>query len=421
MELRPGYKQTEAGVIPDEWEARCLVNLVVEIGDGIHSTPEYVRLSEFYFINGNNLIDGKIAISDNTMCVSEAEYLKLRKKLNDKTILLSINGTIGNLAFFNGEKVVLGKSAAYINVASGISKEYIFYSLRSAGTLKYFENELTGTTIRNLSLASLRNTPVPIPNFEEEQRAIATALSDIDALIAGLDQLIAKKRDIKQAAMQQLLTGKLRLSGFSGGWERKTFGDLFQILNTANNPRADLSDFGDIGYIHYGDIHTSSSAFFNFEKIKFSMIAKERVAGFSFVENGDVVMADASEDYAGIGKSVEIQNIGCKKIVAGLHTFLLRGNKDMLADGFKGYLQFMPDVKAALVRFATGISVYGVSKNNVRSIEIRLPAVEEQRAISNVLSDMDAEIAALEQKRDKTRALKQGMMQELLTGRIRLI
>jgi len=118
---------------------------------------------------------------------------------------------------------------------------------------------------------------------------------------------------------------------------------------------------------------------------------------------------------------VEIQNARSRKIVAGLHTFLLRGNKELLADGFKGYLQFITSVKAALIRFATGISVYGVSKGNVRSIEVPLPRLEEQTAIADVLSDMDAEIAALEARRDKTRALKQGMMQELLTGRIRLV
>jgi type I restriction enzyme S subunit len=192
-------------------------------------------------------------------------------------------------------------------------------------------------------------------------------------------------------------------------------------LNTANNPRADLSEFGEVGYIHYGDIHTMDSPFLNCEQTSLPLIAKERVAGIPYVSDGDLVMADASEDYAGIGKCVEVQNVQGQEIVAGLHTFLLRSNRQLLADGFKGYLQFIPSVKDALIRLATGISVYGVSKNNVRSIEVVLPKPDEQAAIAAVLSDMDAEIAALEQRRDKTRALKQGMMQELLTGRTRLV
>ncbi len=123
----------------------------------------------------------------------------------------------------------------------------------------------------------------------------------------------------------------------------------------------------------------------------------------------------------GIDKSFEVSDIGEDTIIAGLHTFLVRGNKELLADGFKGYLQFMPTVRAQLIRLATGISVYGVTKNNVRSIEVVLPNVDEQLAIAAVLADMDAEIAALEKRRDNARDLKQGMMQQLLTGKVRLI
>ena len=132
-------------------------------------------------------------------------------------------------------------------------------------------------------------------------------------------------------------------------------------------------------------------------------------------------MVDASEDYEGIGKSVEVRNAAGRSVVAGLHTLLLRGNKDELADGFKGFLQFIPAVKKALIKVATGISVYGVSINNVKNIEVHLPHVKEQIAIANVISDMDDEISVLERRRDKTKAIKQGMMQGLLTGRVRLV
>jgi len=149
MELKPGYKQTEVGIIPDDWQVRPLFSLSTEIGDGIHSTPNYVKSSEFYFINGNNLVDDCISITDSTMCVSEWEYKTLRKYLTDRTLLLSINGTIGNLALYKGEQVVLGKSAAYINLAQGVPRTFISYCLKSRATSLFFENELTGTTIRN--------------------------------------------------------------------------------------------------------------------------------------------------------------------------------------------------------------------------------------------------------------------------------
>lgn len=221
--------------------------------------------------------------------------------------------------------------------------------------------------------------------------------------------------------MQQLLTGKTRLPGFSRAWEMKKFGEIFQFLNTANNSRSDLSENGEIKYIHYGDIHMKWRSFLDCSSNELPLIEKYKVGNVPFLEDGDLVMADASEDYEGIGISVEVKNATGRKVVAGLHTFLLRGDKEVLADGFKGYLQYIPIVKDSLRKAATGISVYGISKNNVKNISICLPEITEQHAISTVLSAMDAEIAALEQKRDKTRALKQGMMQELLTGKTRLI
>jgi type I restriction enzyme S subunit len=137
--------------------------------------------------------------------------------------------------------------------------------------------------------------------------------------------------------------------------------------------------------------------------------------------NGDLVMVDASEDTAAIGKAVEIRGLDDRKAVAGLHTILLRSRPGFLADGFKGYLQFFPTVRSSLVRLATGVSVYGVSKPNVMSIEVVIPRPGEQSAIAGILSDMDAETKSLEAKLSKARQIKQGMMQELLTGRIRLV
>ena len=302
-----------------------------------------------------------------------------------------------------------------------ITREYLFNVLKQDSLFRLIESlsrRSSGQT--GVEMPALKKFSLPLPSLRE-QHAIATALSDVDALISAQEKLIAKKRNLKQAAMQQLLTGKQRLPGFRGEWEVKRLGDIFQALSTANNPRADLSEFGDVGYVHYGDIHTHSSAFLDCGLTTLPLISRERVTGIPLVQDGDLVMADASEDYKGIGKCVEVQNIQGRNIVAGLHTFLLRGDKGLLADGYKGYLQFIPTVKAALIRMATGISVYGVSKSNVKKIEVLLPRPEEQTAIATVLSDMDAEIATLEQKRGKTRLLKQGMMQELLTGRVRLI
>ena len=133
------------------------------------------------------------------------------------------------------------------------------------------------------------------------------------------------------------------------------------------------------------------------------------------------MIVDASEDLKGVGKAVEVQGVSGGPIVAGLHTILCRGSSDHWAMGYKTYLQFIQAFKSALAQIATGISVYGISKKQVADIEVPLPPRQEQTAIVTVLSDMDAEIDALERRLGKTLAIKQGMMQNLLTGRIRLV
>jgi type I restriction enzyme S subunit len=115
------------GDVPEHWEVRRIQDLAYKIGDGLHGTPNYIDSSDFYFINGNNLIDGKIFIFESTKCISEDEFLKYTKKIGKNSILLSVNGTIGNLAFYNNESVVLGKSAAYIDLKNNINKQYVYY------------------------------------------------------------------------------------------------------------------------------------------------------------------------------------------------------------------------------------------------------------------------------------------------------
>jgi type I restriction enzyme S subunit len=262
---------------------------------------------------------------------------------------------------------------------------------------------------------------MPLPPTEAEQCAIATALSDVDALLDGLDQLIAKKRDLKQAAMQQLLTGQTRLSGFHGEWGMKLLGDHVKFLRNGVNSRAELSEDGPVKYLHYGDIHTSTQLRLDPRKTPMPSLPADRAQTVDRLRDGDLVLVDASEDLNGVGKSVEVSGVADTEIVAGLHTIAARFDKSVLADGFKAYLQFFPEFREQLRRLAAGTKVYATNRAHVASVELRLPSAEEQTAIAAVLSDMDAELAALEQRRDKTRALKQAMMQELLTGRTRLV
>jgi type I restriction enzyme S subunit len=283
---------------------------------------------------------------------------------------------------------------------------------------KYAESVSVRSGIPKINRVELADFVVALPPLPE-QRAIATASSDVDALLGGLDRLIAKKRDLKHAVMQQLLSGQTRLPGFHAEWEVKRLGDYATFLRNGVNSRAELLAEGRVKYLHYGDVHGCKDVYLSPDPLP--CLPGAKAASLDRLRDGDLVIADASEDVVGVSKSVEMRGLGISEVVSGLHTIAARFDKNVLADGFKGLLQFCPPFATHLRRLAAGTKVYATNRAHVASVEMRLPTVAEQTAIAAVLSDMDAEESALEARRDKTRDLKQAMMQVLLTGKIRLV
>ncbi|PLX20790.1 restriction endonuclease subunit S [Candidatus Parcubacteria bacterium] len=204
------YKESELGMIPEEWEIVSLGEISTKISDGIHATPVYSDSSNFYFINGNNLENGKIIITEKTNCVDEEEYKKYKLELTENTILLSINGTIGNIAFYKNEKVVLGKSAAYIICKNNIDIYFLSFLLSSHAVLQSFELNLTGSTIKNLSIRAIRETKIIYPSMPE-QKQIAKILTTQDKKIETEETNLAKLKELKKGVMNDLLSGKVRV------------------------------------------------------------------------------------------------------------------------------------------------------------------------------------------------------------------
>jgi type I restriction enzyme S subunit len=305
-------------------------------------------------------------------------------------------------------------------IKSVLDPLYAGYGLRVPAVRSQIITKGQGAVRANVGQESLQGVLAPIPP-SNEQRAIATALSDADALIESLDRLIAKKRAIKQAAMKQLLTGETRLPGFHEESEIKRLGDHTIFLNTGTNSRSELNPDGSVVYLHYGDIHGHSSAHVDPMTERLPRIARDKVQRLTRLEKGDLVFVDASEDLEGVGKSVEVGRVPDGGMVAGLHTIAARFDKAVVADGFKGYLQFIPAVTKRLQQLAAGTKVLAMNRGHIAEVEVALPNTEEQMALAGVLSDMDAEIEVLERRREKSRRIKQGMMQELLTGRTRLV
>ena len=255
-------------------------------------------------------------------------------------------------------------------------------------------NYVTQTSIAHLPREKFLEVPMAVPPLPE-QRAIAAALSDVDALLAKLDQLIAKKRDLKQAAMQQLLTGQTRLPGFSGEWEGKRLGEIFDVFaggdfdpSRSSNVRDErhnfpiysnsVTDSGLYGFCTYGAYLADSIT-----------VTARGTLGVTTFRN---------HPYTAIGRVLVLQS-------------KLEVDGRFFAEFINNRIKFIVE--------STGVPQ--LTAPQIFKYELQVPSAAEQTAIATVLSDMDAEIAALESRRDKTRALKQGMMQELLTGRIRLV
>jgi type I restriction enzyme S subunit len=185
----------------NEWKEVKLEEVVDILGDGLHGTPKYDDKGEYFFINGNNL-NGKIEINDKTKKVNKNEYEKYKKELNDRTVFVSINGTLGKVALYNGEKVMLGKSACYFNVKKNTDKQFIKYIMLSNIFKGYIQNYATGTTIKNIGLKQMREFPFKIPPLPT-QKKIAEILSSLDDKIELNNQMNKTLEEMAQAIFKQ--------------------------------------------------------------------------------------------------------------------------------------------------------------------------------------------------------------------------
>ena len=428
MEVRPGYKQTEMGVIPEEWDVRTLGSLTSLLTNGYvgTATSAYVESDDgILYIQGYNVLENGFDFHG-IKRVSKSFHARNQKSCLQPGDLLTIQtGDIGvttvvppGLAGANCHALVISR----LKMRESEPGFYCQYFNSERGRVAFKEIE-TGSTMKHLNCGDMKRLFLPFPPVEE-QRAIAAALSDADALLAALDRLIAKKRDFKQAAMQQFLTGQTRLPGFHGEWEVKRLGDLFRFSGGYSASRDQLSANGHC-YLHYGDIHGSSKTTVDtnsdFQDIPKLDIALNRVPRDSLLEDGDVVFVDASEDDEGTSKHVVVVNKEHRPFISGLHTIVAKAKTSELAHEYRRYCFQTTAIRQQFLFYAVGTKVSGISKTNIAKLTMPVPFAPEQTAIAAVLSDMDAELSVLEARRDKTRALKQGMMQELLTGKTRLV
>ena len=356
-------------------------------------------------INRANLITTSEKIS--------TSYKRTILKAND--LVMPLRGKVGDVSIIDRDLVGcnLTRGVALIAIRPEWSAHFCKQAISSNGSRSRLEQSMNGSALREIPIATLRSFNLPLPPTLAEQEAIAEALSDADALIESLEQLLTKKRQIKKGAMQELLTGKRRLPGFSGEWKVKRLGKLGGFLKGRGVTR-DESVSGSLACIRYGELYTRHN---NHIETFYSWISRDVATTATRLEQGDILFAGSGETKDEIGKCAAF--VDDKETYAGGDIVILRNKRaDPL---FLGYYLNTEPINRQKASKGQGDAIVHIGAEALADIQCTLPNLPEQRVIARLLSDMDAEIAALEAKLSKARQLKQGMMQELLTGRIRLL
>jgi len=416
MEVKTGYKQTEVGVIPEDWVVQPL-GKIGKFKNGINKAKEefghgfpFVNLTDVFGIptidlTSNLGLINSTRIERDLYSLHQGDVLFVRSSVKPEGVGLTtiIQNDLPDTVF-SGFLIRFRESGTFL-------LEYKKNCFNQDNFRKRLIASSTVSANTNINQDALKGLFFGYPQNITEQRAIATALFDADARIFSLDKVIAKKRDLKQAAMQELLTGRKRLPRFSEEWDLNHLGEVL-IRVTNGSVYKPTNSFG----LPITRIETISDGTISFDRVGYAEPTPE-LQKYK-LERGDILFSHINSlDH--IGK-VAIFN-GESELYHGMNLLLLRAGQSIIPEFLFYWLGSHQGRKRSRSLANQAVSQASINTNELKGIELRLPPIIEQRAIATVLSDMDAELAALEQQRDKTKAIKHGMMQELLTGRIRLV
>jgi type I restriction enzyme S subunit len=432
MELmtKQGYKQTEVGLIPEDWETKS----ISEISNPVRGGSPRPAGSPKYF-NGDfipwltvasltNIPNSQIFVNETKSFLTEAGS-HLSRKLEKGTLIIANSGATLGVAKLLGIRCCANDGVAALqDINKNIYPIYLVYYINTI-TKRLREDIATGNGQPNLNTELIGNIKIPLPPTLTEQKAIATALSDVDALISSLEQGITKKKAIKQGVMQELLTpphkGGKRLPGFSEEWNEIRLGDLIHDFQNGYAFSAiGYEDFG-IRIITMAQIGLQGQFQFNESKGNYWDVSQLKPLKDFVLKKGDLIMSmtDVTPQKNLIGRMTIIEEKG--PFFLNQRVGHLRVNKEKANTVILKHLSNMRSWRT----YSKGIASLGVQANigttDIKNGTFNLPQIEEQNAIAQILSDMDAEITQLETKKEKYQAIKQGMMQELLTGKTRLV
>ena len=419
MEIREGYKKTDVGIIPKDWTVLNLASLATQIGDIDHKMPDSVSTGVPYIMTGdfvgNNDMDFK-----NSKRISIEDYNKLSLKIKPQKgdIIFARYASVGATRFVTtDQKFLVSYSCAIIKPKNIYNGAFIYYYFSSNAAKQEIDGLINNGTQKNIGIETLKNFKVILPPAIEQQ-AIVSTLSDVDGLIASLTKLIDKKKNIKQGAMQQLLTGKKRLDGFSGDWVEVKLGDIGEINGAGVDKKSNEYEIP-VRLVNYLDVYRHDYIYS--KMLHHCVTAPQKQLNRCEVKKGDIFFTPTSEVSNDIGASaVAMEDI--PNAVYSYHVVRLRVNEDWNLT-FRTHIFKTRHFLEQAETYCEGCGTrYVISQKRFREFTVKTPpTLAEQTAIATVLSDMGNEIEALEQKLNKYKDIKQGMMQQLLTGRVRLM
>ena len=417
--VKEGYKQTEIGEIPKDWDVKS-VNEIAEVKGG-KRLPQgqslLINPTTYPYIRVSDMENGKINTSNIMFVPEEIGPLIKNYRISSKDIFISVAGTLGLIGVIPNEYdgANLTENADKITNIK-CNQKFLMYSLLSIRIQNEIESQKTLGAQPKLALGRIEKLLIPVPRKMPEQRAIAEALSDVDELIAGLEKLIAKKRAVKTAAMQQLLTGKTRLPGFSGEWVPLNFGKHVSLKARIGWQGLTTSEYLEKGSYYLvtgtdfkaGKIHWSTCSFV--DKYRF-----DQDTNIQLKKDDVLITKDGT-----IGKVAYIDNLP-DPATLNSGVFVIRPVNQNYNSLFLYYILSSNIFSEFLSKLSAGSTISHLYQKDFINFSFMAPSTEEQEQIGIVLAKIDDEISALETRLDKTRAIKQGMMQELLTGRTRLL
>ena len=406
IEIPKGYKQTELGVIPDDWEVK-------ELGDISKIIMGQSPKSVYYNKKGIGLplVQGNADI-ENRRTIIRNFTSNITKKCNKGSIIMTVRAPVGEIAKSNFD-CCIGRGVCSLEYKN----EYLYHKLLLLEN--HWEKLSRGSTFDSVNSKEVKEILLSIPSDPKEQEAIANVLSNTDELIQALEKLIEKKKKIKEGIMQQLLTGKKRLEGFNDEWEEKKLGDIGICLRGVSyNGSNDLYDYENVNskiLLRSNNIKNNKLMYKDVQYVK-----KKRVNELQELINNDILICMANGSKELVGKYALCENIS-KNYTFGAFMGCYRIQSENYSKIFISYLFNTKTYRNSIDLELSGSSINNLKPSDIEGIKFSLPkSLKEQEAIANILSDMDSEITTLNQKLNKYKQIKEGMMQQLLTGKIRL-